>query len=281
MFEMHKKDLINRLEGVIGAYEAEKRRGMSGKLVLAQFFLYYFTKLVIPHDEKYDFWDIRPYLSKLFVDAFEELRTGSDIEIVSFRGKYEKEIGGEIPNILDAGDGNDLLKQISSVMNISSVVKDIFKGDSFSLQIEAYCRAQFTVIEQTFDNFLRRVFRNGMHSIIKVCLKSGMSGKFGKTELRTFTSAGRIMFTFARRKRGKTFIYGPDNKVIEVLPYQEQSISFVAEDGDPLCLGAGIQSVFCDFFTALNMINDVIKNWPADSETQWASYKADKDVSMF
>lgn len=75
-----------------------------------------------------------------------------------------------------------------------------------------------------------------------------MSGKFGETELRTFITAGRIMFTFARRKKG-------------------ESVSFIGEEGDPLCLSAGLQSVQTDFRTALDIIEDVIKHWPQDQKT--------------
>ncbi|MEK7508239.1 MAG: hypothetical protein AAB568_00065 [Patescibacteria group bacterium] len=98
--------------------------------------------------------------------------------------------------------------------------------------------------------------------------------------MRTFISAGRVMFTFARRKKGKTVYQGFHGEEIARLPYREDSVSFVGEDGDPLCLSAGIQSVHADLKTALDIIEDVIKHWPADAQKQAKLYKASSDVSI-
>ena len=104
-----------------------------------------------------------------------------------------------------------------------------------------------------------------------------MSGKFGETELRTFICAGRRMFTFARRiDKSKDSYFKKDGE----LYCNEDSVSFVGEDHDLRCLSAGIQSIQADFRTCLDMIEDVIKNWPTEIDEQRKVYKANKEVSM-
>ncbi|MBI5153242.1 MAG: hypothetical protein HZA36_02175 [Parcubacteria group bacterium] len=87
------------------------------------------------------------------------------------------------------------------------------------------------------------------------------------------------MFTFARRKEGETGVYC-NGELVTTLPYEEDSVSFVAEDEDLLCLNAGIQSISTDFRTALDMIEDVIRGWSSNSKEQKKLYKADKEVAM-
>jgi hypothetical protein len=132
--------------------------------------------------------------------------------------------------------------------------------------IDTYCNAQRYVLQQAFDKFLRLVYRRGLGEIINGCDKVGMSGKFGQTELRTFITGGRVIFTFARRIEE-----GNESG-------NECSVSFVGEADDLLCLSAGLQSVYCDLRTALDIIEDVIKNWPQDTKTRNLIYIADKKV---
>jgi hypothetical protein len=91
--EMHKKDLINGLKQFIARDGRSEGRGVAwkGQRVFANFLIYYLGKLNIPSDEKYDFWQIEPYLPELMVDAFERLRTETDDETIRFRKEYESE----------------------------------------------------------------------------------------------------------------------------------------------------------------------------------------------
>ena len=89
----------------------------------------------------------------------------------------------------------------------------------------------------------------------------------------------RAWTTFARREKGKTGVYA-NGKLVHTLPYQEDSVSFVGEDGDPLCLSAGLQSVQTDFRIALDMIEDVIKHWSSEKKEQKKLYKANTNVSI-
>lgn len=281
---MHKKDLIKGLKSKLlkigGSINRHNdHRWWKGQKAFANFLIHYLENLKIPSDEKYDFWQIEPYLPELMVDAFEQLRTGTDEETVRFRQAYESETEHEVPNITDLG-ASRLLDQGSAVQTtLSFMLKEVTGQDWIEHKIDTYCNAQKYVLQQTFDKFLRLVYRRGLSEMADKCDKRGMSGKFGETELRTYIMAGRIMFTFARRKEGETGVY-IGGKLVQTLPYQEDSVSFVGEDGDPLCLSAGLQSVDTDLHTCLDMIEDVIKRWPSDSKEQKKIYRANTKVSI-
>lgn len=274
---MHKKELISGLKRFVATHERTDQVRWRGQRTFANFLVYYLENLNIPSDEKYDFWEIEPYLPKLMVDAFEQLRTRTDEKTIHFRQKYESEMGHEVPNILDLGASN-ILDQGSAVQTtLGFMLKEVTGQDWVGHQIDTYCNAQKYVLQQTFDKFLRLVYRLGLGEMVDKCDRSGMSGKFGETDLRTFTTAGRIMFTFARRiDKNKDSYFKKDGE----LYCNEWSVSFVGEDGDPLCLSAGIQSVDADFRTALDMIEDVIKYWPSTQKEQSKIYKADTKVSI-
>lgn len=285
---MHKKELIAALNGFVETYDVaaanygNPRYGVrwKGQKAFAKFLIHYLENLQIPHDEKYDFWTIEHHLPELMVDAFERLRTDTDEVVTRFRKQYEAETEHEVPNILDLGASN-ILDQGSAVQTTLCFMLREITGEAWvEDKIDAYCNAQKYVLQQTFDKFLRLVYRRGMYEIADKGDERGMSGKFGNTELRTFICAGRIMFTFARRKKGKTVFYGHDGKAFHTVPYHEDSVSFVGEDGDPLCLSAGIQSVHADFRNSLDMIEDVIKRWPETEKERKRLYRANKNVSI-
>lgn len=284
---MHKKDLIRGLTEFVETHEvAAANYGnpryevkWKGQKAFANFLIHYLENLQIPSDEKYDFWTIEHHLPELMVDAFEQLRTGTDEVTVRFRQDYESETGHEVPNITDLGESNVLDQGSAIQTTLGFMLREVTGQDWVEQKIDTYCNAQKYVLQQTFDKFLRRVYRTGLGEMADKCTKRGMSGKFGKTELRTFIMAGRIMFTFARRTKGKTGVYA-NGKLVHTLPYQEDSVSFVGEDSDPLCLSSGLQSVDTDFRTALDMVEDVIKHWSSDLKTQKKLYKANANVSI-
>lgn len=285
---MHKKDLIEGLRKFADTHEiAITNYGnhkysvrWKGQKAFALYLIAYLEALVIPSDEKYDFWRIEQYLPQILTDAFEHLRTGTDELATKYRAMYEQEAEHSVPNILDLGTSN-ILEQASAVQTtLQFMMKDVIGEQWVEHEIDSYCNAQSHVLQHTFDKFVRSVYRNGMYETIDKCKSRGMAGKFGRTELRSYVMAGRIMLTFARKRKGKTVYYGPDNKPFHTLPYKEDSVSFVAEDGDPLALSAGIQSVQANFRTSLDMIEDVVRHWPGKPKEQKAVYKASKSVSL-
>lgn len=277
---MHKKDLIERLRKYVASFGNTGNVTWKGQKAFALYLIDYLEALVIPSDEKYDFWHIEPYLPQILTDAFEHLRTGTDELATKYRAMYEKDAERPVPNILDLGVSNVLDRASTVQTTLQFMMKDVIGEEWVEHDIDSYCNAQSHVLQHTFDKFVRNVYRNGMYEAIDKCKERGMTGKFGRTELRTYVMAGRIMFTFARKRKGKTVYYGSDNKPFHTLPYREDSVSFVAEDGDPLALSAGIQSVEANFKTSLAMIEDVVRHWPSDKKAQESTYKASESVSI-
>ncbi len=276
---MHKHELIERLMAFAApiADGEEDRIQWKGQRDFVAYFIHYLQKLDIPSDAKYDFWDITPYLPELAVDAFEQFRTNDDLLTRTMRAIYEERTGHEVPNITDLG-ASDVLTQASAVQTtLGFMLKDVTGLERVEQHIDAYCNAQKYVLQQTFDKFLRRVYRQGLYALINASELRGMQGEFGETELRTYTMAGRLLFTFARRiDKSKDGYYEEGDRVI----CNERSVSFVAEEDDPLCLSSGIQSVYADFRTALDMIEDVIRLWPEGAEARAQLYKENATVGF-
>lgn len=256
---MKKQELIKGLQDFVDRDKAEWK----GQRVFSQFLIEYLRRLDIPHDKKYDIWQIDHHLPQLMVDAFVELRTGTDDYVGPFREMHEAETGRKVPNVTDLGE-NSILDQSSTVQTtIGFLLKEVTGLGWIEYKVDTYCNAQKHVLQQTFDKFLRQVYRQGMFEIIRKCKLKGMSGIFNETTLRSYVLAGRAMFTFARGNNG-----------------HEISVSFIAQDGDRLGLSAGIQSVRANFYSALSMIEDVVDCWPDDEKQQLDTFKPDERVSI-
>ncbi|MFA4998869.1 MAG: hypothetical protein WC514_02510 [Candidatus Paceibacterota bacterium] len=269
---MNKKWLIQALS----KYHMKDTPRSKGTLHFIRFFIDYLEKLDTSHYDKHDFVHIEHYLPEIVADVCERFRTSNDPETLSSRQAFQKELGREFPNITDLDQSNSL-DQNSEAMEIAHVLAEVTGQQWVEKEIEVYLLAQQTVLQQTFDKFLRRVYRKGMFNLIDKCEERGMTGKFGETDVRTYVIAGRIMFTFARKidkSKGGLFQEG------EQVYSNEDSVSFVGGDDDPLCLSAGIQSIHADLKTGMDMIEDVIKGWPEQEKEQKRVFKADKDVKM-
>ncbi len=270
---MRKQELIDRLK----MYLLNKGNEWRGQGSFTLFLIRYLENLRIAHDEKYDSWNIMPYLPEIMVAAFEQLRTGSDEETVRFRKMYEGEVGHDVPNITDIGE-SDMLNQGSAVQTtLGFMLTNVLEGDWIRGEIDAYCNAQKYVLQQTFDKFLRRVYYKGLYEIIDKCKQAGMSGEYGDTCFRTLVTGGRIMFSFTRKIDQKE---GGVTVTKDGIEHAEKSVSFVAEDGDPNAFSAGLQSIYCDLITAMSLIEDVINHWPLSPKEQKEAHKVNAKVSL-
>ncbi|MBI5153243.1 MAG: hypothetical protein HZA36_02180 [Parcubacteria group bacterium] len=100
------------------------------------------------------------------VDAFEQLRTSTDEVIVPFRKAYEDEACQNVPNITDLGASN-ILEQSSAIQTtLGFLLREVTGQDLVATQIDTYCKAQMYVLQQTFDKFLRRVYRQGLYGVL-------------------------------------------------------------------------------------------------------------------
>ena len=270
---MKKHDLMIGLSAYVSDGKAQDR----GAEPFALFFAEWLDKLDIPADAKYDFWQIDPHVPQLVVDAFEALRTGQDELAVRCRERYEAATGNEVPNLTEMGASRSL-DQALTIQTIGYMLDEIV-GRGAAQRLDVYANAQRYALQAAFDRFLRLVYRRGLYDLIRQCEQRGMAGKFGQTDLRTFVVAGRLMFTFARRQAGKTIIRGASGEERE-LPYQEISVSFLAEDDDPVALNAGIQSEDASLAEAMAMIEDVIGRWPSGTKLQAKAFKASQGVGI-
>lgn len=254
---MKKKDLINRLRRHL-ATRAFEWKGQKG---FAAFLLEYLQQLSIPADERYDFWTLDHYVPQLLVDAFEELRTGTSEHALRYRKEYEKDTGHPVPEILNINGGNIFDRQSAIQTTLEFLMKDLCVDAWICHAINSYCHAQDHMLQTTFDKFLRHVYRRGMFDLIDKCELKGMNGKLGSVTVLAFSMCGRTQIQFDHADG-------------------EQSVSFLMEEDDPLAYSAGIHSVHTDVHTGCAMIEEVIKNWPAEVEVQQRVFVANGKVTL-
>lgn len=254
---MKKKDLISKLRKHLAIGEFKWK----GQEVFAAFLLEYLQNLSIPADEKYDFWNLNHHIPQLLVDAFEELRIGTSEYALRYRKEYEQDTEHPVPEILNINGGNIYNRQSAIQTTLGFLMRDLIDDMHICHAIESYCYAQDHLLQTTFDKFLRHVYRGGMFDLIDKCELKGMNGKFGSVKVLTFSMCGRTQIQFDHADG-------------------EQSVAFMMEEDDPLAYSAGIHSVHTDVHTGCAMIEEVIKNWPAESELQQQMFAANGKVTL-
>lgn len=185
------------------------------------------------------------YLAKYLDDAWEYLRTSDKAGAVEFRKMFKKELERDVPDLHDISGGVD---RTLTIANLGSLMEKIIGTEWAKQWVEEYFFAQDHVLAVHFQKFVRKVYNDGMREQIDASRSSGMSGTFGKVELRTFVSAGRILMTFACK--------------VGVLASKEETITFIGEEGEKQGKRFGIQSVHTNLVNALQMIDAVIYHWP-------------------
>ena len=135
--------------------------------------------------------------------------------------------------------------------------------DQLTSKIDVVFNAKRHLLLQVFYKFLDRVFRQGLFEIINSSSQSGMSGTFGSTTLRSYTSAGSLMLTFSRP--GET---------------REQAVTFVCGEDDPFGLGGGLQTVDANLQTAIDMLIEVTNVWPQDRASRVGAFTENDKVGF-
>jgi hypothetical protein len=254
-----------QLVKVLKAYgntNSEPQRGrIKGQATFALFLANYIGCLDIPADQKYDFWDIDNYIPSIIVGAIRAFEKSEESRIVEFRETYEKEVGHPFydPTRVYAGSN---VHAVLEVEMIKELIHGIMGPQANYLRhdIDALLNAERNLVGMRFAQFQNQVYYvGGLSKIIAECRFKGMSGKFGKTTLRSYAIAGRLMLTFARGS-GEN----------------EQSVSFVCEEEDLIGLSGGLQSCYTELPIALAMIEDVITKW----QTGKSAFKTDKAVAL-
>lgn len=212
--------------------------------------------------------------------ACEDLREQSTELAKRYHPHYCGEVGRDnFPNLTDPSyAGHDRGITIGVIAHALAMVA---REPWLKQKIEDYFFAKDHVLIQSFRSFQRDVWHQGMRQMIDDCKFKGMSGEFGKTALRSYVMAGRIMFTFARRRKGKTTYRGPAGSKDLVFDYIEESITFIGDDSDKEGRRSGIQSVQADFRQALEMIEEVTETWKKfDKKGREQAFKVDKGVGV-
>jgi len=257
---MKKADLVDALE----RYAHNGKSTMKGQGTLALYLANYFDALEIPADQEYSFWRIDEHLPELLIGAMDLLCTSEDDHIKSFRLVYERETERPFPtDMIHAQQGNGI-PQIMVASKIKDIAENVTGNPYIGRKVEELFGAEMQLLHLEFHQFINHVYRRGLYERIDKCRKRGMSGVFGQTKLLSFVTAGRIMLTFGRTQE-------------DLSP----SVSFLCEDGDPLGIGAGCQSLYADLRTAIDMLKEVEANWPISKRAQWRVFRPDTEVGLF
>lgn len=221
---------------------------------LAQFLADYVEKLSIPADQEYDFWRIEESIPAICVGA---LRA------------FDEEFGGSTPLSTEVYAGNNLDGSMM-IHKLLIIIREVMNDDPayanhLSSEVDALLSAERNMVMLRFRQFQTKVYyHGGLSKIIADSRSRGMTGQFGETTLRSYVMAGRLMFTFAR-------------VTLESTGATEPSISFVCDADDLIGLNGGLQSCYAELPVALAMMEDVIKYWDPEKESQ---YVDDAKVTM-
>jgi len=132
----------------------------------------------------------------------------------------------------------------SKLIQESDLTKNVPINDLLAIGMAGYRQENEATramkeLESLVDKFERSIAPRVWAKVNK-CKRAGMSGVFGKTELRTFATAGRIMFSFWSGK---------------------DQITFVGDESD--YTRTGLQSMNCTVDMAKFIVQQVIDNWEA------------------
>lgn len=126
----------------------------------------------------------------------------------------------------------------------SDLTKNVPINDLLQISMAGYRKQnEATVAIKALEALVDKFEKNigvSLRERVNKCKHSGMSGVFGKTELRTFVTAGRIMLSFWSGK---------------------DQITFVGDESD--YTRTGLQSMNCSVDMAKFIVQEVIDNWEA------------------
>lgn len=235
-------------------------------------------------------------LHKHLVEAFEEFRTHPKHQVL--RETYKSQMGElryEIPDLLDVRGGYSYGHMVYDLVKLMPRLAGRCGSTWLERDLEGYFHAESNVIDHAWKRFVRRCYRP-IAPRIKAERHRGNSGVFGRTTLRSYVLAGRIMFTFARSAAVPNLLakitelvdtqgVTAENKVaalealLMIAPSPDdgpdiQQVSFVGDDSDMYGFRAGMNYPQASYSDCVAMINDVIDHWDPNK------FVEDGDVSL-
>jgi len=260
------QDLLNRLS----AYLQEGKFQSTTDEVVARFFHAYMREgfmsgRINAHESSAMIGHFLPIYAQ---DAFDFVRTTPDPQFVKYREEYESITDGDVPSLVDIS-GNNVRRHLA-VHGFGRILRQIYDADGAWIErgFERYCYAQDEVLKQKVHAFVVGAYRTNLVEMLDKAVSTTFSGTFGKTTLRSISTAGRILMTFARSNPNSAW------------HMKEDQISIIGEEGDKEGLRFGVQSVYADFPTACALIDDVITHWPQDIASLLKAYQPDRKVAL-
>lgn len=230
---MKKSELIVRLNQYAHRCEALQGEHYS----YARFLARYFDSCKLPQDARLPERHIDYLLPQLTVRAIQTLYTGTDAWIVSLRKSLR---------IGFASAKRDAV----NVDIISDVIASATESEDIAERVRSYLEAERRAVDVTFYRFMESVYRyGGLNDKIRECADHSMSGKFGKTWLRTYRRGNnKLLISFVRQSDSGELV-----------------VSYGCSEDDPLGLSGKVETCYATWLQAAKMINEVIKLWPSDA----------------
>lgn len=221
-------------------------------------------------------------LKKHLVEAFEEFRTHPKHQVLRETYRSQLATGDEIPDLLDIRGKFAHGHVTSDLIKLMPLIAGRCGGAWLERDLDGYFHAEANVIDHAWKRFVRQCYRP-IAPRIKAERHRGNSGLFGRTTLRSYALAGRIMFTFSRTAAPTEVLtkitelmctegVTAENKVaalealLMITPSPDhgndvQQVSFVADDSDMYGFRAGMNYPDASYIECIEMINDVIEHW--------------------
>jgi hypothetical protein len=221
-------------------------------------------------------------LHKHLVEAFEEFRTHP--KHATLRSLYKGQVGtgDEIPDLLDIRGRYAHGHVVYDLVKLMPQLAGRMGGAWLEADLQGYFNAEATVIDHAWKRFVRKCYRPIAHRI-KEERHRGNSGLFGRTTLRSYVLAGRIMFTFSRTSTVSDVLakvaelmdtqgVTAENKVaalealLMITPAPDdgpdvQQVSFVGDDSDMYGFRAGMNYPDVGYAECVAMVDDVVAHW--------------------
>ena len=224
------------------------------KVLILEYLIWYFDTQVITPDGCLPGKDITPYLPSYLSRAFELLRISPADQFPNFRTQLtEITAQGETPSLIEVSRATNKQWGEEFISYLTEILIPFFEKYSLLVgNIITYLYAQDNIITQAYTElFIRKVYQNGLYSILQEHPRSGFHGKFRNTTLACFRhpQSNELLIRFSQYNGVK-------------------SISFFVPDNDPRGVNFNLGLIKTEYIHALIMMDEVARHWPDSRDGQ-------------
>lgn len=243
-----KSELLRRLKGRLSLGDTE----WYGQRVAIETLIGFFEKKEISEHEEDG---LIVNLPRYAAQAFAELSERVDTPAKSLRQEFKAKTGFMFPSLIEIAK-SPLTERRWLVKRLGEFLAEITGWPRLGEEMEYYCLAQDKFLQQTFDKFLIGVHEKGLQGIIKEYRPSGLESRFGRTTLQIIFPENNEFLIFSREDLS-------DNMGMELIAFaKNQSGVFIPQTVK-----------VTRFYTAIDMIEEVIYFWPTNTEDQKTIFK--------